>query len=80
MNVPQFLSSAPWYAQTEGGAAPVNEPKDLYKKRDADFDNWYVRGAKAGPAATKYRKGSCEVFHTYLTSLILRIVAHLPTQ
>ncbi len=29
--------------------------------RSADkLDNWYDRGAKAGPAAKKYRKGACE--------------------
>lgn len=31
-----------------------------YDRSSDKLDNWYDRGAKAGPAAKKYRKGACE--------------------
>jgi len=31
-----------------------------YDRGSDKLDNWYDRGAKAGPAAKKYRKGACE--------------------
>ena len=30
------------------------------EKPESKLDNWYDRGAKAGPAARRYRKGACE--------------------
>ena len=37
------------------------EHQRLQKQKDqSDKDQWYNRGARAGPAATKYRKGACE--------------------
>ena len=55
--VPTFISNAPWYAKDD-------EPKATDINYDASANssikNWYARGRKAGPAATKYRKGACE--------------------
>src|SRR2546423_15166405 len=31
-----------------------------YDKYGMDPSEWYARGQRAGPAATKYRKGACE--------------------
>ncbi|KAJ6499067.1 Pre-mRNA splicing Prp18-interacting factor-domain-containing protein [Mycena sanguinolenta] len=55
-HIPQYISQAPWYLDT--GAPSLNHQRknEEEKKNDA----WYDRGAKAGPAAKKYRKGACE--------------------
>ncbi|KAK9383251.1 Pre-mRNA splicing Prp18-interacting factor-domain-containing protein [Kockiozyma suomiensis] len=60
--IPNFISKAPWYVDQSGEASlrhqRLREDRD---KREADLkDVWYKRGVKAGPAATKYRKGACE--------------------
>ncbi|KAF8904476.1 pre-mRNA-splicing factor SLU7 [Gymnopilus junonius] len=51
-HIPQYISQAPWYLDT---GAP-----SLQHQLSNKLDNWYDRGAKAGPAAKKYRKGACE--------------------
>ncbi|KAH7309024.1 Pre-mRNA splicing Prp18-interacting factor-domain-containing protein [Stachybotrys elegans] len=56
--IPSFISKRPFYAGDEG------DENDYLKhqrrdKKEADA-KWYDRGRKAGPAATKYRKGACE--------------------
>ncbi|KAK9469643.1 Pre-mRNA splicing Prp18-interacting factor-domain-containing protein [Lipomyces arxii] len=60
--IPQFISKAPWYVDQSGEKSLRHQR--LQKDRDqieADLkDVWYKRGVKAGPAATKYRKGACE--------------------
>lgn len=43
------------------GAPSLNHQRRPDADRSADkLDNWYDRGAKAGPAAKRYRKGACE--------------------
>ncbi|KAI0645706.1 pre-mRNA-splicing factor SLU7 [Trametes meyenii] len=58
-HIPQYIAQAPWYLDT--GAPSLNHQRIPEYDRSSDkLDNWYDRGAKAGPAAKKYRKGACE--------------------
>lgn len=58
-HIPQYIAQAPWYLDT--GAPTLSHQRIPDYDRGADkLDNWYDRGAKAGPAAKKYRKGACE--------------------
>jgi len=55
----EYISQAPWYLDT--GAPSLNhQRRPDYDNSSNKLDNWYDRGAKAGPAAKKYRKGACE--------------------
>ena len=57
--LPEYIAQAPWYLDT--GAPSLSHQRIPEYDRSADkLDNWYDRGAKAGPAAKKYRKGACE--------------------
>ncbi|TFK73928.1 hypothetical protein BDN72DRAFT_138001 [Pluteus cervinus] len=58
-HIPQYISQAPWYLDT--GAPSLSHQRRPDDDRSVNkLDNWYDRGAKAGPAAKKYRKGACE--------------------
>ncbi|GLB37606.1 putative pre-mrna-splicing factor slu7 [Lyophyllum shimeji] len=58
-HIPQYISQAPWYLDT--GAPSLSHQRRPEQNRAANkLDEWYDRGAKAGPAAKKYRKGACE--------------------
>lgn len=59
-HIPEFISRAPWYADTLGGAPSLAHQRVAPKEAAARLDEWYDRGAKAGPAAKKFRKGACE--------------------
>ncbi|KAL7790724.1 Pre-mRNA splicing Prp18-interacting factor domain-containing protein [Trichoderma ceciliae] len=56
--IPSFISKRPFYAGEEG------DDNDYLKHQRREEKNetsqWYDRGKKVGPAATKYRKGACE--------------------
>ena len=55
----EYISQAPWYLDT--GAPSLNhQRRPDYDDSANKLDNWYDRGAKAGPAAKKFRKGACE--------------------
>lgn len=58
--IPSFISKRPFYAGEEGDPTDYLEHQRLQKKDDSDDSKWYARGRRAGPAATKYRKGACE--------------------
>lgn len=56
----------PWYID-QGGPTLSHQRRHAGGRQDIDvekeepaIDKWYDRGAKAGPAAKKYRKGACE--------------------
>ncbi|TBU33819.1 Pre-mRNA splicing Prp18-interacting factor-domain-containing protein [Dichomitus squalens] len=58
-HIPQYIAQVPWYLDT--GKPTLSHQRMPDYDRSADkLDNWYDRGAKAGPAAKKYRKGACE--------------------
>ncbi|KAK8858578.1 pre-mRNA-splicing factor SLU7 [Kwoniella newhampshirensis] len=58
-HIPEYITRAPWYADS-------GKPSLSHQRRPDEgtphlkIDEWYDRGAKAGPAAKKYRKGACE--------------------
>ncbi|CAG8592348.1 5561_t:CDS:2, partial [Acaulospora morrowiae] len=57
-HIPQYIAKAPWYLDTGRPTLKhqrINEPSS--KVLD---EKWYARGLRAGPAATKFRKGACE--------------------
>ena len=43
-----------------GAPSLSHQRRPDYDNSANKLDNWYDRGAKAGPAAKKYRKGACE--------------------
>lgn len=56
--IPSFISKKPFYA---GDEEDDNDYlKHQRREEKAEKSQWYDRGRKAGPAATKYRKGACE--------------------
>lgn len=59
-HIPSFITKAPWYADT---GAPSLSHQRLQENNAAPhlkLNEWYDRGAKAGPASKKFRKGACE--------------------
>ncbi|RDB24749.1 Pre-mRNA-splicing factor SLU7 [Hypsizygus marmoreus] len=58
-HIPQYISQAPWYLDT-GAPSLSHQRRPDYDSSANKLDEWYDRGAKAGPAAKKYRKGACE--------------------
>lgn len=56
--IPSFISKRPFYAGDEGD--DNDYLKHQRREEKAEKSQWYDRGRKAGPAATKYRKGACE--------------------
>lgn len=58
-HIPQYISKAPWYLDT-GAPSLAHQRRPDYDASASKLNEWYDRGAKAGPAATKYRKGACE--------------------
>ncbi|KAK6839569.1 hypothetical protein PG990_011185 [Apiospora arundinis] len=60
--IPSFISKRPFYAGEETGDTTdyLEHQRLQQQKNKDDTSKWYDRGRKAGPAATKYRKGACE--------------------
>ncbi|KIK26974.1 hypothetical protein PISMIDRAFT_8522 [Pisolithus microcarpus 441] len=58
-HIPQYISQAPWYLDT-GAPSLSHQRRPAAAKPPSEIDSWYDRGARAGPAAKKYRKGACE--------------------
>lgn len=56
--IPAFISKRPFYA---GEGDDDNDYLGHQRREDKqEKTQWYDRGKKAGPAATKFRKGACE--------------------
>lgn len=56
--IPSFISKRPFYAGEEGD--DTDYLKHQRREEKNEKSQWYDRGRKSGPAATKYRKGACE--------------------
>lgn len=57
--IPTFISKKPFYVGDDDDNDYL-EHQRLQNKSLSDQSKWYDRGKKAGPAATKFRKGACE--------------------
>lgn len=59
--IPHFIARKPFYIDDDQEGDYL-EHQRLQKAAEADLSTqkWYDRGKRAGPAATKYRKGACE--------------------
>ncbi|KAF9407081.1 mRNA splicing protein [Podila epigama] len=57
-HIPQYISEAPWYIND--GHASLKHQRAPAANEERYTNEWYQRGQRAGPAATKYRKGACE--------------------
>ena len=61
--IPSFISKKPFYIDDETATEDdYLEHQRLQNRKDDPLatSKWYSRGQRAGPAATKYRKGACE--------------------
>jgi pre-mRNA-processing factor SLU7 len=56
--IPSFISKKPFYVDDDSGNDYLEHQR--LNKTTQDQSKWYERGKRAGPAATKYRKGACE--------------------
>ncbi|KAK0536548.1 mRNA splicing protein [Tilletia horrida] len=59
-HIPSFMAQAPWYLDSGRPSLRHQRKPDADEPVRADMNQWYARGQRAGPAATKYRKGACE--------------------
>lgn len=58
--IPSFISKRPFYAADGDDDNDNDYLKHQRKEEKEESKAWYDRGRKAGPAATRYRKGACE--------------------
>lgn len=60
--IPSFIAKKPFYVDDAATTDDHDylEHQRLQKDSAVTDSKWYDRGQKAGPAATKYRKGACE--------------------
>jgi len=61
--IPSFISKKPFYVPDSVDENDYLEHQRLQTQKSTDSldqAKWYDRGRKAGPAATKWRKGACE--------------------
>jgi len=62
--IPSFISKKPFYIDDATASQDdYLEHQRLQNEKNSDplaTSKWYNRGQRAGPAATKYRKGACE--------------------
>ncbi|TPX35131.1 hypothetical protein SmJEL517_g02417 [Synchytrium microbalum] len=56
-HIPHYISKAPWYLDIQH---PTLKHQRAPDKDEGTISSWYDRGARNGPAATKFRKGACE--------------------
>jgi pre-mRNA-processing factor SLU7 len=58
--IPSFISKKPFYIGEDDDQHNDYLEHQRLQKAQSDQSKWYDRGKKAGPAATKFRKGACE--------------------
>lgn len=58
--IPSFISKKPFYAVDETGEDNTDYLEHQRLQKQEQDSQWYDRGKKIGPAATKFRKGACE--------------------
>lgn len=56
--IPSFIAKKPFYVDDDADVDYLEHQR--LQKATPDQSKWYDRGKRAGPAATKYRKGACE--------------------
>ncbi|GAA6018561.1 hypothetical protein JCM10207_007218 [Rhodosporidiobolus poonsookiae] len=59
-HIPEFMANAPWY-MSDGHSGPTlkHHKAPKYNNDPGKLQERFQRGVKAGPAATKFRKGAC---------------------
>ncbi|KAG0665147.1 mRNA splicing protein [Rhodotorula mucilaginosa] len=63
-HIPAFMANAPWYLKsqtdaTTGASLKHHKSVPAYNHDPSKLESRFERGAKAGPAAKKYRPGAC---------------------